>query len=286
MGPTWLITHQGQQCCLKLFPAPAAPPQLLWDPSPFPFAPQEFPFPSFQRCRRLQMLVGNKHSILDFPSKIPHTCGSCGHRNPHLAPLGFQNWQGEVWATSSSTFWSSLCIRHKEIQRIMEWFVKKTFLSPQRFWRICGSGSGCLIKESRNISLAHLHGKLLEQRLIIKPRRLSLFPAPPGGHWELLDCQIKPGFLKLRAEHVQERGKYSFFKTLYFLQQGWQSCVFPLRKRWNAGSLTQSMELLPCAAATLVWDHYLANDINEFVQPAAAVQLHHHSVLWEKMLKA
>lgn len=58
MGPTWLITHQGQQCCLKLFPAPAAPPQLLWDPSPFPFAPQEFPFPSFQRCPMLQDVGG------------------------------------------------------------------------------------------------------------------------------------------------------------------------------------------------------------------------------------
>lgn len=34
-----------------------------------------------------------------------------------------------------------------------------------------------------------------------------------------------------------------------------------------------------CAAGTLVWDHYLANDINEFVQPAAAVQFHHRSVL-------
>lgn len=36
-------------------------------------------------------------------------------------------------------------------------------------------------------------------------------------------------------------------------------------------------------AATHVWDHYLANDINEFVQPAAAVQFHHHSVLWENV---
>lgn len=57
--------------------------------------------------------------------------------------------------------------------------------------------------------------------------------------------------------------------------------MLPLRKRWNAGSLTGSVVLLP--VLTHVWNRYLANDINEFVQPAAAVHFHHHSVLWENV---
>lgn len=36
----------------------------------------------------------------------------------------------------------------------------------------------------------------------------------------LVDCQLELRYLKLRGEHVQEHGKYSFFKTLYFLHWG------------------------------------------------------------------
>lgn len=196
-----------------------SPPAPL-GPFTIPLCSSGVPFPIFSKVSQIADVGGQYTFHFGFPIQNP----------PHLWELWAQK---PPFGTSGAPELARRGLGHqqqhvlelpvhqtREIQRIMEWFVKKTFLSPQRFWRICGSGSGCLIKESRNISLAHLHGKLLEQRLIIKPRRLSLFPAPPGGHWELLDCQIKPGFLKLRAEHVQERGKYSFFKTLYFLQQG------------------------------------------------------------------
>lgn len=97
----------------------------------------------------------------------------------------------------------------------------------------------------------------------------------------VVDCQLEPRYLKLQGERVEERGKSSFFQTLYFWHWGWQSCVFTLRPEWNAGRLTRSVVLLP--GLTHVWNHYFANAINEFVQPAAALWFYRHSVLQENV---